>query len=388
MGSSSGQRVDCTAPCKVPNCDSTGRNWRVEAFMAIPHEPLTASVVGGGVGGRLSLKALAAADRYRLVAATDLRPDVLAGLERDFPGLRTFTDHREMFATCPTDVVCVSTFPPSHEEISLAALDLPLSGILVEKPLGHTAVSGHCILDAIRRRGVPMAVPHGLLAKRTPLEIIDRVQNGEIGELVLIEIQNTGWDIINAGIHWLDFAVTVLKNDPITSVLAQCDSTTRTYRDGMQVETVAVTSLQSQRGVRVIMHTGDHLNVNSPGKATLFRLVGSAGLIEFWGWENGYRLLNASHPGGTTIVPVEFPIIGHRRHLEHLADMIASGSYDYSIPEGSLLALEACEAAYLSSRHRCLVTLPLEHFSPPAPTSWDPGEPYAGVSGGRDGRML
>ena len=80
-----------------------------------------------------------------------------------------------------------------------------------------------------------------MLARRAPLEIIDRIQGGEIGELVLVEIQCTGWDIINAGIHWLDFVVTVLGNEPVASVMALCDSGTRTYRDGMQVETVAVT---------------------------------------------------------------------------------------------------------------------------------------------------
>ncbi|MBL8126063.1 MAG: Gfo/Idh/MocA family oxidoreductase [Thermomicrobiales bacterium] len=353
-----------------------------------PCEPLTASVVGGGSGGRLSLKALTASDRFQLVAATDLRDDVLCGLQQDYPTLRTFTDYREMFAACPTDVVCVSTYPPSHEPITLDALELPLKGILVEKPLGHTAASGQRILNAIRQRGIPMAVPHGLLAKRTPLEIIERVQDGQIGELVLIEIQCTGWDIINAGIHWLDFALTALRNEPVESVLALCDSTTRTYRDGMQVETVAVTSVQMQSGVRVVMHTGDHLHVNRPGKATLFRLVGTAGVIEFWGWENGYRIVNACHPSGETIVPEEFPVIGHRRHLEHLADMIVSGDHDFSIPEGSLLALEVCEAAYLSSRHRCQVTFPLASFVPPPATAWEPGQPYAGAGGGRDGRML
>jgi predicted dehydrogenase len=353
-----------------------------------PREPLTASVVGGGVGGRLSLKALAASDRYRLVAATDLRPDILAGLERDFPGLRTFTDYREMFADCPTDVVCVSTYPPSHEEITHDALALPLEGILVEKPLGHTAASGRRILDAVRRRGVPMAVPHGLLARRAPLEIIDRIQGGEIGELVLVEIQCTGWDIINAGIHWLDFVVTVLGNESVASVMALCDGSTRTYRDGMQVETVAVTSVQTESGVRVVMHTGDHIRIARPHKATLFRLVGTAGLIEFWGWENGYRILNASHPAGATIVPDELPVIGHQRHLEHLADMIATGERDYRIAEGSLLALEVCEGAYMSSRHRCQVTFPLESFAPPPPTDWDPGQPYSGFGGGRDGRKL
>lgn len=353
-------------------------------------EPLTASVVGGGVGGRLSLKALAASDRYRLVAATDLRPEVLIGLERDYPGLRTFTDHREMFAACPTDVVCVSTYAPTHEQITLDALALSPRGLLVEKPLGHTAASGHRIVEAVRQTGAPMAVPHGLLAKRTPLEVIERVRSGEIGELTLIEIQCTGWDIINAGIHWLDFAVTVLRDDPIASVLALCDTSTRTYRDGMQVETVAVTSVQTQSGVRIVMHTGDHVHISRPAKATFFRLVGTAGQIEFWGWENGYRIQNATHPAGATIIPDEFPVIGHQRHLEHLADMVASGVYDYGIPEGSLLALEVCEAAYLSSRHRCQVMFPLARFSPPVPTDtdWEPGQPYAGAGGGRDGRML
>lgn len=352
------------------------------------HEPLTASVVGGGVGGRLSLQALARSDHYRLVAATDLRPDVLPGLERDFPGLRTFTDHHDMFVTCPTDIVCVSTYPPSHEQIALDALALPLKGILVEKPLGHTAASGRRILAAVQRSGVPMAVPHGLLAKRTPLEIIDRVQGGEIGALTLVEIQCTGWDIINAGIHWLDFVVTVLHNKPFATILAQCDSSTRTYRDGMQVETVAVTSAQTKSGVRVVMHTGDHLHINRPRKETLFRLVGTAGQIEFWGWENGYRILNAHHPSGATIVPEEFPVTGHQRHLEALADMIASGNHDDSIPKGSLVALELCEGAYLSSRHHCQVTFPLESFVPPSPTDWEPGQPYGGTGGGRDGRKL
>jgi hypothetical protein len=87
-------------------------------------------------------------------------------------------------------------------------------------------------------------------------------------------------------------------------------------------------------------------------------------------------------------VPYEFPVFGHQRHLEHLADMIASGEHHYRIPEGSLLALEVCEGAYLSSRHRCQVTFPLESFTPPPPTDWDPGQPYSGVGGGRDGRKL
>jgi len=92
--------------------------------------PLTASVIGCGTGGRLSLEALSASLHFRVLAATDLRPEVRASLEKEFPGLRTFGSHQEMFVHCPTDVVCVSTYPPSHESIVLDTIELPsLRGI-------------------------------------------------------------------------------------------------------------------------------------------------------------------------------------------------------------------------------------------------------------------
>lgn len=352
-------------------------------------QPLTASVIGCGTGGRLSLEALSASPHFRVVAAADLRSEVRASLEQEFPGLRTFDSHQKMFAHRPTDVVCVSTYPPSHESIVLDATELSsLRGILVEKPLADIAAAGRRILNEIKSRHLPMAVPHGLRTRATPLEVIERVLRGEIGELRSIEIQCDKWDLLNAGIHWLDFCLAATGEAPITSVLAACDTSSRTYRDGMQVETVAVTYVENVNGVRMILQTGDFIRVNTPGKKTLFRLAGTGGIIEFWGWENGYSILNAQYPAGQTIVPDEFPVFGHRRHLETLAEQIRSGTPDYRLPESSQTALEICEAAFLSWRHRCQVRFPLASFVPPSPSDWQPGKPYSGVGGGRDGRKL
>lgn len=347
---------------------------------------LTASVVGAGTGGKLSMVALRDSARFDLVAVADINPQACRAAEAQFDGIRAFGNCREMFAVCPTDVVCVSTYPPTHELVAMDALQLPLKGILVEKPLGDTVASGRRILTAVKRKRIPMAVPHGLLVRKTPLEIISRVQRGHIGELKLVEIQCTGWDIINAGIHWLDFFVTATGYEAMDHVMAICESSARTYRDGMQVETTAVTYAQTRSGVRVVMHTGDEVRLNRAGKQTLFRLVGTAGQIEFWGWENGYHILNAEFPRGTVITPGELPGTPHQRHLERMADMIESGEMDYSIPEGSLLALEICEGAYTSSRHRCKVTFPVDKFVPPVTSDWDPGTPYSGRGGGRNGR--
>jgi predicted dehydrogenase len=351
--------------------------------------PLTASVIGCGTGGRLSLEAISASPLFRLVAAADLRSEVQQSLEQDFSGIRTFGSHREMFANCPTDVVCVSTYAPSHESIVLDALELPsLRGILVEKPLADNATAGQKIINAIKARNLPMVVPHGLRTRATSLEVIARVLRGEIGELRQIEIQCAKWDLLNAGIHWLDFCLAATAEVPIISVLAACDTSTRTYRDGMQVETVAVTYVENVNGVRMILQTGDFVRVNTPEKKTVFRLLGTGGLIEFWAWEKGYWILNAEYPAGQMIVPDELPVFGHRRHLENLATQIRSETPDYRLPESSLTALEICEAAFLSCQHRCQVRFPLASFVPPLQSDWQPGRPYSGVGGGRDGRTL
>jgi len=351
-------------------------------------ERLTAAVVGGGAGGKLSLRALQRSERFELLAAADLRPEVCDALREQFPGLRTYPSHEAMFADCPTEVVCVSTFPPSHEPVTLAALELGLQGILVEKPLGHTAASGARLLDAIKARRLPMCVPHGLHAQSWSLEILRRIRAGEIGELKLVAVECHGWDIINAGIHWFNFAIALCEGDPLADVLCQCDTSTRTWRDGMQVETLAAVYATTRSGVRLILNSGDHVPISRSGKSFLFRLVGTAGQIEFWGWDPSYRIQNAAHPEPVEYRPDPLPVTGHQLHLERMAAMIDAGQPDYTIPDSSLAALELCEGAYVSHRHRCRVTFPLAEFVPPAPDDWDPGEPYSGVGGGRDGRQL
>jgi hypothetical protein len=48
-----------------------------------------------------------------------------------------------------------------------------------------------------------------------------------------------------------------------------------------------------------------------------------------------------------------------------------------------------CEAAYLSGRNGGVpVTLPVAEFVMPQRVDWQPGMPYSGQGGGRNGRTL
>jgi predicted dehydrogenase len=350
-------------------------------------EPLTAAVVGAGTGGTLSIDALHASDRFRLVAVADLDETARARMAARVPQVRTFASHEQMLAQCPTEVVCVSTYAPTHLPITKAALAAGVRGLLVEKPLGDSAAHGADALAAATQAGVPVVVPHGLMAQAAPLQVIERVHSGDIGTLRVVQMECTGWDIINAGIHWIQFFLT-LADSPVESVLTACDVSTRTYRDGMQVETEAITQARCHNGVRLLLNTGDQVPTAHPDTSCLMRIIGDTGLIEYAAWEPRYTIVDAA--GRHTVDVEPFPVSGHRRHLEHLADLIASGTTDDTVPRSSLQALEVVEAAYLSNRERRSVSLPLTETPPAAsgPLTWDPGAPYAGSGGGRNGRTL
>ena len=348
----------------------------------------SAGVIGCGSGGLLSMEALAVSPRFNLVAACDINGEVRERLEQRYPGLKIYPTHQELFRASPTDVVCVSTWAPSHKEIALSALDMPLQGILVEKPLGDTLAAARDLLAAVKARRLPMCVPHGLLVARHSSEILDRVHGGEIGELKLVEVECDKWDIINAGIHWFNYFVMLTGGAAMEYVICQCDRSARSYRDGMQVETFGVSYAQTRSGIRIVINSGDYVKTTREGKGILWRIVGTKGLIEFWGFESAYYVLNAQYPSGRLFEIEPHDRTGHQIHLETMLDHAEAGKPDYTLPDSSLAALELVEGSYLSARHGVRVDFPLESFRVPAPNDWDPGQPYAGTGGGRDGRKL
>ena len=351
-------------------------------------DQLKAVVVGAGAGGMLSAKALMASPRFHLVGIADTSPQALARLDDvDFRDVCKFGSYQEMYSNVQADVVCVSTYAPTHLEVTQAAISVHVKGLLVEKPLGDSTAAGAEILATARAHQLPLVTPHGLMARDAPLAVLNEVRNGAIGALRVVEMECTGWDIINAGIHWIQYFIMLALPQQVDRVLTACDSQTRTYRDGLQVETEAITLVTCTNGTRLVLNTGDYVPIARDNTACLMRIVGEQGYIEYCAWQDEYRLV--SPRGGDRVISVEpSEVTGHRRHLEHLADMVEGGALDYEVPESSLQALEVVEAAYLSNRTGASVSLPLATYKVPSSTDWDPGRPYTGTSGGRDGRKL
>lgn len=346
-----------------------------------------AGVIGVGWGGTHSVRGLEESDRFDLVAVCDRLPGVRRRLRSSLrPEVRVWEDYPEMLRQGDLDVVCVATYPTTHEEIALDAMSAGIAGILVEKPVAISRRSGDRILEEALRRRMPLVVPHGLVTLGAVQKIIEMTRLGQIGDIRLIEIESAQTDLINAGIHWLHFCVELLSPDSFSSVLACCDTSSMTYREGVRVETESVTLARTNRGVRVVLNAGDAIPISGSSNIVI-RLIGTTGLIEFWGWDGSYKIVS---PGCFDLDAkvANPPVAFHRAYLEDLAHQIDSGQANYVPVQRSLAALEVCEAAYISHKLRCTVELPLTEFVAPLVQPWDVGSAYDGRGGKRDGRLV
>ncbi len=114
-----------------------------------PSDTLTKAVVGvGGMGrGHLGypgsvLRAVCDVDRGHLAAALEI-----AG-----PGVRGYTDFREVLARPDIDIVHIATPPHWHALIAIAAAEAG-KDVWCEKPMTRTIAEGRAVVDAVRRTG-------------------------------------------------------------------------------------------------------------------------------------------------------------------------------------------------------------------------------------------
>lgn len=312
---------------------------------------LTASVIGCGYGGGLSLDALANSGDYELSAAADPSADTRKRVADCFSDVRLFPDYRDMLAEGKPDVVCVATPAPSHAPIAAAVLEHGPQGLLLEKPLACDVATAEGLLNHIREVGYPLVVPHGMLVLPAAQEVKARIQGGDIGRVIAVDVQNSV-DLLNGGIHWLAYLIDVFDEDRPSSVNARFDVSAHDVNDAVQVESQGTTRIEFQSGVRINLHSGtktipaSDVLPREEQQGALFRVSGSNGVIEFSAWAGSYWI-QVGYSGAELIKrPLAAGSSYHQIFLEQLAQNIAAGKPDYRSAELSLAALRLIEAAY------------------------------------------
>ncbi len=114
-----------------------------------PSDELTNAVIGVGGMGRGHLRYEGA----RLLAVCDVdRHHLAQALEMAGPGVKGYTDFREVLERPDIDIVHIPTPPQWHALISIAAAEAG-KDIWCEKPMTRTIGEGQKVVDAVRRNG-------------------------------------------------------------------------------------------------------------------------------------------------------------------------------------------------------------------------------------------
>lgn len=148
---------------------------------------MKAALIGAGQIARQHLGCLEGLPGVNLAAVCDLSPSA-AEFAAERHGIRSwFTDHRTMLREIRPDVVHVTTPPNSHFRLALDCLEAG-AHVIVEKPATTTFDEIESLARRAREVGRALMEDYNYLFNRAPREILRRIDSGEFGEVVHVEV--------------------------------------------------------------------------------------------------------------------------------------------------------------------------------------------------------
>jgi predicted dehydrogenase len=174
---------------------------------------LAVGVVGAGFVGQLAhIANLCAYERCRVVALTDLRPELSRQVATRYGIPRVYPSHRELLDDAEIEAVVVVTMRPATGPIVLDALR---SGrhVLSEKPMAHTVEQGERLVHAARERDLRYSV--GFMKRHDPgvaiaRDVLREYRDGSssLGALQFVRAYSMHGDV------GLEVARTVMSDEP------------------------------------------------------------------------------------------------------------------------------------------------------------------------------
>lgn len=189
---------------------------------------LNVAVIGAGRRGLAHTEAVADLEQEaRVVGIADVdaqRARTLVGAHA--PHATVYTDAMTMLDTIAPDVVYITTPPPLHRELAVAALERG-AHVVLEKPIALTVQEADAIGEAAAKAGRLVHICHQLRYLAGAEAMRDRLSTQKIA---LTHIWNYrkgpdipgnwhrswgGGHVVEWGIHYLDLCRYVMKTEPV-----------------------------------------------------------------------------------------------------------------------------------------------------------------------------
>ncbi len=199
-------------------------------------------------GARLS-------QRVQVTAAADLDPARREDFDQMYGPVRLYDSAEEMFRNEELDIIAVCTRGPSHEEVTLAAIEAGPRVVFEEKPAGCSLEQVDRIHQAATDKGVLVVVSHSRHWGPRVLHMAKKIREGLVGRVKTVVGYCPG-RILSFSVHETDMILQFAGYDPV-SVAASTEPSDCETPAGWEVEPVVRGALiQFASGV-VGLHAGE-----------------------------------------------------------------------------------------------------------------------------------
>jgi predicted dehydrogenase len=138
--------------------------------------------IGTGFARKVQMPAFSACENAEIISVASQRLGNAEAAAKEF-GARHFTDKwQETISHPEVDLVCITTPPPLHKEMTLAALSAS-KHVLCEKPMAMNATEAEEMLRAANDSGCLTLIDHELRFQPGRIKAKEMILSGEIGEI-------------------------------------------------------------------------------------------------------------------------------------------------------------------------------------------------------------
>lgn len=295
--------------------------------------------------------------RTEVVAAADVDGARLEDFFGRWGVERLYTDYHEMLAVEGLDIVSVATHAHLHCEVTVAAAEAGVRGILCEKAMAVSLAEADRMIEACGRVGSRLSVHYHNRWDPLMVRVKHLVAGGAIGELISIA-GNMGPELVHEASHMFDL-MRFWADDEVAWVFGQLDGEGQGHPD------------PGGSGY-MRFRNGVHAFVNAVRGCPVgfeFDLIGTGGRIrvgygvdELWTLEEGVQ-------EGRALVGRKIPQhiearSGTVKAIEELIECIEQDKAPSCTGEDGRRALEVALAFHISHREGgAKVALPLEDTS-------------------------
>ena len=208
-------------------------------------------VVGCGGMGRNHSRAWTEHPAAELVAAADINEQMAQKVAEEFSIPTVYSDYNEMFRNADLDIVSIPTWQGVRAEITIAAANAGIKGIIGEKPMAASLGEADDMIEACERNGAKLVIGHQSRFTPARSEIRRLVADGAIGQPTMVyDRTKPRAGLLNIGTHVIDRWRYILSDPETLWVIGQTSRTTDRWERRSRCEDLCVGLVCFEGGTR------------------------------------------------------------------------------------------------------------------------------------------